>query len=340
MTAALKGWTPRKGREHTSSEYPGTAVRWDEELYEVVEAAAQPDGTIRYRLEPWADRHTVRSIQSYDEGSDVRREAVRAEHGRSISKRRLAIVLSPLLGHLPAAVQEKMESEFGAPAVAMTVVSALPLFVVGFISSLYSLAAAYGAGYSAAGVSGLNDVSGSIPALMPLPLAAYLTAESFIRLAGCFLAGRPFGSLAGTLLYEIWRKAMGLPPPPALSIRGAERTSEQALLDRFRMLEAPLALLSAPEQRDLELRFGMETLRWTRITALALLAIGGLNVVASGMNLAAGIGRIKDVLWLVAGAAISVEQIGRLREVGRGRPAGSVLGALVRPLARDLLRPR
>jgi len=335
-----KGWTPRKGREHTSSEYPGTAVRWDEELYEVVEAVAQPDGTARYRLEPWPDRHTVRSIQSYDEGSDLRREQVRKEHGRNISKRRLAILFSPLLGHLPAAVQEKMESEFGAPAVAMTVVSALPLFVLGFVSFLYSLAAAYGAGYSEAGASGLDNASASIPSLLPLPLAAYLTAESFIRLAGCFLAGRPFGSLPGTLLYEAWRMAMGLPPPPALSVRGAEAGSEQVLQDRFRMLEAPLGLLSAQEQRDLERRFGMETLRWTRITALLLLAIGGLNVVASAANLAAGIGRAGDVLWLLAGAAISVEQIVRLREVARGRPAGSILGALVRPVARDLLRPR
>ena len=340
VSPAPKGWVPRKGREHTSSEYPGTAVRWDEELYEVVDAAAQPDGKVRYRLERWPDRHTVRAIQTYDSASDARRERVRAEHGRNISRRRLSILFSPLLGHLPAAVQEKMESEFGAPAIAMTVVSALPLLVVGFVSFLYSLAAAYGAGYSAAGVSGLENASSRIPHLLPLPLAVYLTVESFLRLAGCFVLGRPFGSLPGTLFYEGWRIALGLPPPPALSVRGAPPTSEQALQDRFRMFEALLGLLSTEEQERLELRFGMETLRWTRITALLLLALGGLNVVASAANLAAGIGRFRDVLWLLAGAAITVEQIARLREAARGHPSGSVLGALVRPLARDLLRPR
>jgi hypothetical protein len=106
------------------------------------------------------------------------------------------------------------------------------------------------------------------------------------------------------------------------------------------MLEALLGLLSADEQNRLDLRFGMETLRWTRITAIVLLAVGALNVIASAANLAAGIGRFGDFLWLIAGAALSVEQIGRLREVSRGRPAGSVLAAFVRPLARGLLPPR
>jgi hypothetical protein len=337
---APKGWIPRRGRDHTSSEYPGTAVRWEEGLYEVVEALSQADGTVRYRLEPWADRHIVRAIEAYDEGSDAGRKEVRTGHARSITRRRLAILFSPLLGNLPGAVQDRMESEFGAPAVAMTIASALPLFALGFVSSLFTLAAAYGAGYSAAGASGLDNAGSSIPNILPLPLAAYLAVESFIRLGGCFVLGRPFGSIPGAVVYEAWRIARRLPPPPALTFRGAAAPPEQVLEDRFHMLEALLGLLSADEQNRLDLRFGMETLRWTRITAIVLLAVGALNVIASAANLAAGIGRFGDFLWLIAGAALSVEQIGRLREVSRGRPAGSVLAAFVRPLARGLLPPR
>jgi len=220
----------------------------------------------------------------------------------------------------------------------MSVVSALPLFVLGFVSFLFSLGAAYGAGYSAAGVSGLDNAASSIPHILPVPIAAYLTAESFIRLGGCFILGRPFGSLPGALLYEAWRISMRLPPPPALSVRGAPAPPEQVIEDRFRMLEALLGLLSADEQDQLQERFGMETLRWSRMTALVLLAVGGLNVIASVAKIAAGIGGVADFAWLVAGSAISIEQVARLREVARGRPAGSVLGAVVRPLARDLLR--
>ena len=313
-------------------------MRWETELFEVVEALTQSDGTVRYRLEPWADRHIVRAIEAYDESSDAGREAVRAGYARNVARRRLAILLSPLLGHLPGAVQDRMESEFGAPAVAMTIVSALPLFVLGFVSFLFSLAAAYGAGYSAAGASGLDNAAGSIPSILPVPVAAYLAVESFIRLGGCFILGRPFGSLLGALLYEAWRTATRRPPPP-LS-RSAPPPSRPSRSSRTASGCSRLSWGSSPpqEQDRLELRFGMETLRWSRITALLLLAIGGLNVAASVAKLAAGIGRAADVVWLIAGTLLSIEQILRLREVARGRPAGSFLAALVRPLARDLLR--
>jgi hypothetical protein len=337
VSASPKGWTPRRGREHTSSEYPGTAVRWETELFEVVDAITRGDGTVAYRLEPWPDRHTVRSIRNYDEASEAGQEAIRKDLKKRVRQRRLSILFSLFLGHLPGVVQERMESNFGAPAVAMTVVSALPLFALGIVSFLFTLAAAFGAGYSAAGVPGLENAPDSIPRLLPLPLSAYLAIESGVRLGIAFIQARPVGSLPGTLLYEIWRIASGLPPPSGTAFRGRPATSQQTLQDRFRMLEALLSLLSTEEQETLERRFGMETLRWGRITSILLLAIGGLNVIASVAKLLAGIGGLADFLWLLAGAAIFLEQVVRLREISRGHPAGSVLGALVRPLARDLL---
>ncbi len=336
VCAAPKGWTPRRGRAHTSSEYPGTAVRWETDLYEVVEAVAHSDGTVRYRLESWPDRHAVRDIQTYDAGTEAARLRQRSEHKKSIASRRLAMFLSPLLGHLPGPVQDRMESEFGAPAVAMTVVSALPLFALGFVSALFTLAAAYGAGFSGGG-SGLENAQRSIPRLLPVPLAVYLAVESGVRLGVAFLQARPIGSLPGTLLYEIWRVVRGQPRVSLASFRSPPPTPERALLDRFRMLEPLLALLSPAEQELLERRFGMESLRWGKVTAILLLAVGGLNALASLAKLAAGAGGFGDVLWLLAGAALSAEQVSRLRRIARGQPAGSVLGALVRPLAKPLL---
>jgi hypothetical protein len=336
VCAAPKGWTPRRGRAHTPGEYPGTAVRWGTGLFEVVEAIAQLDGTVRYRLEPWPDRHVVRAIQSYEAGTEAARRQERTDHDRNIARRRLARVLSPLLGHLPGPVQERMEGQFGAPAVAMTVASALPLFALGFVSSLFSLAAAFGEGFSV-GMSGLENARRSIPHLLPVPLAVYLVVESGIRMGVAFHQARPIGSLPGTLIYELWRIARGQPRVSLDSFRSLPPSSERALLDRFRMLEPLLALLSPTEQELLERRFGMETLRWGKITAILLLAVGGLNALASLASLAAGLGGFGDALWLLAGAALSAEQIGRLRRLARGQPAGSVLGGLVRPLARNLL---
>jgi hypothetical protein len=73
------------------------------------------------------------------------------------------------------------------------------------------------------------------------------------------------------------------------------------------------------------------------LTAIILLVVGGANVVASLIAFAAGAGGLGDLLWLLAGAALSAEQIGRLRRIAQGKPAGSVFGALVRPMAESLL---
>lgn len=334
---APKGWTPRRGRAHTPGEYPGTAVRWETDLFEVVEAISHPDGTTRYRLEPWPDRHAVRSIQTYDEGSEAHRPRERARQERSITRRRLTIILAPLLGHLPGPVQARMESEFGAPAVGMTIASALPLFALGLVSLVFSLAAAYGSGLSGPGGS-LEGRDGAIPHLLPVALAAYLAVESGIRMGTAFLLGHPVGSVPGTLFYEIGRIIGGWPLVTAPAFRGTPASPVKSLQDRFRLLEPLLALLTPAEQNDLELRFGMETLRWGKITAILLLVVGGANLAASLALFAAGAGGLGDFIWLVAGAGLSVEQIARLREIARGRPAGSVLGALVRPLVGKLLR--
>ena len=333
-----RGWTPRRGRAQTAGEFPGTAVRWETEVFEVVEAIAGPDGTQRYRLEPWPDRHAIRAIQTYDAASPERRSSERAGYRKSVAKRRLAILFAPILGHLPGAVQSRMESEFGAPAFGMTVASALPLFALGLVSWLYSMAAVYGAGMSA-GVASLGEGGSSIPSLLPIPLAVYFVVESGIRLGLAFLRKEPVGSLPGTLVYAIVEAFCGnrsLTPPP---FRGLPASPEQALRDRYRMLEAVLGLLPPAEQEILARRFGFEPLRWGRLTAIVLLVVGGANVLASLIAFAAGAGGFRDLLWLLAGAALSAEQIARFHRIARGKPAGSVFGALVRPMTRDLLEP-
>ena len=58
---------------------------------------------------------------------------------------------------------------------------------------------------------------------------------------------------------------------------------------------------------------------------------------ASLLNLAGGAGGPADFVWLLIGGLVAAEQIVRLRRLSAGEPAGSVLGALIRPLARPLL---
>jgi hypothetical protein len=229
-----------------------------------------------------------------------------------------------------------MESEFGAPAVAMTVVSALPLFVIGFLGIFFSLVAAYGSGFASVGV----DTAGSAhmnPLPLPLPVALYLFVESGLRMGEAFLQGQPIGSVPGALLFELWLTLTGRRPPAPLLARGLPATREQALSDRFHLIEPLLALLSPAEQQVLSDRFGLDFLRWGKRGALLLGAVGALNVIASLGMLSAGAAGASDVVWLVAGCGLVLEQALRWRVLSRGRPAGSVLGGAVRPLARKLL---
>jgi hypothetical protein len=188
-----KGWRARRAGTRVAPEHPGTAVDWDGTLYEVV--SMQPAGAgVRYTLARWEDRHTIRVHEPYDDATEERRSRERADEGNRRRKRRLLLLLSPLAGHLPAEVQERWEREDDAPASLLTLISALPLFVFGFLCS-FSLA-----------IRGFTGV-----VLLPfsekvLFLGVYLFVESGFRLSVAWSQERPAGSLAGHLAWEIARR--------------------------------------------------------------------------------------------------------------------------------------
>ena len=323
-----KEWQPRTGGGQTRAEHPGTAVRWEDQIFEVVEASPLFDRQIRYVLRPWEERHAIRVIRDYDESSETARRAQIAADRVGQTRRRTSILLAPLAGHLPAPVQERMEGDFGAPARAMTIASALPLFVLGVLGVLANRAAAMGGG------------SDFLPWLAVHPvICLWLAVEHGVRLGIAFLHAEPVGSLEGTIAWEAWRMARRVPadrsPPPAW--RGSPASAEQAERDRFRMLEPLLALLSPAEQEALERRFGFEPVRWGRRTMIFLAVLGAVNAFISFGHWLGGGSAPGDAFWFVVGAGLLVEQVRRRRMLTAGRPAGSVLGGLVRPLAKKLL---
>jgi hypothetical protein len=202
-----KGWRARRAGTRTTPEHPGTAVEWDGSLFEVV--AMQPVGAgVRYTLAPWEDRHTIRVHEPYDDAAEERRSRERGNERRRRGKRRLLLLLSPLAGHLPAEVQEGWEREDDAPAALLTLISALPLFVFGFLCA-FSLT--------------IRAFTGVV--LLPFPekvlfFGVYLFVESGFRLSVAWSQQRPAGSLAGHLVWEIARRlrpapaSSGSPPPP------------------------------------------------------------------------------------------------------------------------------
>jgi len=194
--AVSKGWQARRDRTLTAPAHPGTAVRWEGALFEVFEAIPNEDGGICYYLEAWDERHTIRVLERYDEESEAARQAVGRRRLDAERRRRSSILLAPLLGHLPGPLQQRMESDFGAPARLMTIASALPLLVLGALGILAFLALAFGASQSS--FSGWPR--------LPLPLGVYLFAESAVRLGVAYLDERPLGSAAGVLLYGLWQR--------------------------------------------------------------------------------------------------------------------------------------
>ena len=333
-----KAWTPRRERTLTRPEHPGTAVSWGGAIFEV--RAAEPlkgagagnAGGIRYRLAPWEERHAIRRMEAYDAASEAAREDDRAGRRASVRARKLSILLAPLAGLLPGRVQQRMEGDFGAPAVAMTVSSAAPLFLAGFLGVFDRFLG---------GVGGGLDLPAWLTAAAPVAL--YLFAESSLRLASALAMGQPMGSLPVVLAWEAWEalKEGSRPRAPTPAAAPADPgAAERDASDRFQMLEPLLSLLTPAEQSLLAGRFGFDPIRWGRITAGILLAVGALNALASLANAAGGRFGAGDALWLLAGGALALEQAARWRRLAAGAPAGSVLGMLVRPLARPLLGPR
>ena len=328
--AVSKGWLARRNATPTRPEHPGTCVRWGGELFEVVEAVPRPDGGETYRLARWDDRHTIRFIENYDALSEAARSSEQSRRSGAVAKRRASILFSPLLGHLPADVQRRMEWEFGAPARAMTIVSALPLLVLGAAALLSGQAALLG---------GAEYILLPWLAARPL-LAGWLFLESGLRLWTALLLAEPMGSVAGVL---VWAAAKGLRiawrrpahEPASLAPR---RLPAWTRNETFRVLEPIFSLLPEGVQRRLDDRYGLDGVRWGKIGALAIAFVALWNVLLSILRMASGAGGLGEWIWLAAGAALAIEQRRRWRILAGGRTAGSLLGVFVRPLAGVMLR--
>jgi hypothetical protein len=332
VSAAPKGWRARIPATPRSAEIPGTAVRWEEGLFEVVDAAALPGGGVRYELASWDARHSARHVETYDEANERHRAAEERRDRRREDSFALVVLLSPLLGHLPSDLQQKIEDETAFPAPRLTVVSAIPLALFGTVCLLSVLVGGVGGGD-----------------LVPPGLAfvgVLLLLESTTRISVAVAQGRPVGSLAGETLAAAVRavhrraaRAAGHPVGRGRSLRDVNPPDgETETRDLFRTREPLLALLSVDEQTLLAERYGFDGLRWGRTTArfllfalspLAFAYVGGFLMLPDAV----------DVPPAVLFTALVAEQLLRLRKIRRGELAPSVLGVAVRPFCRKLLGP-
>ena len=319
-SAIAKGWTPRVAKTLTSAEHPGTAVLWEEQYYEVVEATPLQSGGVRYVLALWREDHTIRTFESYDADS----EALRIADYERVARQRRAGWLTRLsgifLGFLPAPVQMHLENELGVRATRMTLLSCvLPMVAAGFCIYLTVDAR-------------MRGTASPVPALLFLVIAL-LAFESAIRFFVVMSQGRPMGSLLGAIVYGIYyalsKKRDQLPSASGgrgYSVAFTPPPEDVAARDALTLKEPLLTLLPSAEQRQLAERIGYDYRRSASGVAWVILVFAAIGAYTSTTVLA----------MLIAGG-VAVEQALRLVKL-RTQPVGSVFGLLVRPFVRDLLR--
>lgn len=326
-----KGWSARRAKDNVHAEFPGTAVLWDEQYFEVIAAELLPAGGIRYVLEPWRDDHTIRVFDLYDDASEARRldDFRRAERQRKHSlTARLAGIL---LGHVPAPVQKRLENELGVSPPFMTIVSCIPSVI------LFSICAWLTADAK------MKQIASPVPIGVWL-LAFGLLIESAVRFQVAMLQNRGMGTVFGFVGYAlVWllhpnRREW---PRPLEEEKGHNTfymvapSDEVALRDSLEVRGPLLTLLSRDEQLSLATRFGFDYRRHAFGLAWIILAGSAAGLVSSWVKVAEG-RSVSAFLSLVLSGALTLEQVLRLATFKKG-PAGSFLGIFVRPFMRRLL---
>jgi hypothetical protein len=325
----VKGWVARKARTtaHSHADHPGTAVQWDEKIYEVVEAVPSGEG-VRYVLTLWREEDAIRTLEQYDEASEAERIA---DHERARRQRKASIatrIAGPLAGFLPEPVQRHLQHELGVSPVRMTLLSCAVVLLL-------------------AGISIYDAVSATMERRPPFvpgvlsTLAIVLLAEAGVRFFVTMSQGRGMGSFIGLVGYSLFwviiRRRLPLPHP--FHVKGESATftipsSPERDLEDTLILRGPLlTLLPVQDQRRLQAKFGFDYRKHASGLTWGLLIGAALGLATSYEEL--GTSASATFSFLLAGA-VALEQVLRLLRLPKG-PASSVFGYAVRPFMRDLL---
>lgn len=320
-TAHHKGWRGRVSRGIDKYDHPGTAVQWDDQMWEVVSAEKTKEG-VRYLLTPWRPENVARHCETYSDETEAGRRKERSDVLRRERTRKMTLILSFGVGLLPAEAQERMQREYGTPPTAPTIISAIPLLGLGTASLLFFLAAAFGA---------------RIPVPPWLLLCGiYFFAESFFRLGWAMQNGKPVGSIVGVVAWFFWEVVSGrkrIPETPGLKLEVDESIIRQ---DRYHLRQPFLALLTPEEQRWLQKRYGFDPIDWGKKTAALLMALVGTAVLLQLYSFSHGGDGFFRLIAFGVNLYVLAEQLLRLVTLSRAQPAGSILGFLVRPLLKGL----
>jgi hypothetical protein len=257
----------------------------------------------------------MRDVFTLDRDS-VQDAAEKAEaEARNRRARGWSLILLPVLGLAPSALQKKWENEWGFAAARATFMSAILEMLVGAAGTVQMAAAAFGGTFF-------------MPPVVAVP-GPILFLAGAARMAMVFGGGEPVGSPLGVPFLLLVPKSTpdSQPtPPPAWS---TDAGNAPPLLLRTMLVSAAVTLGPASDQ-----------LRWAK--ELGVRAIW-LTLAGAGAELVGGIVNFQSDLgtapaWLVLFDLFLIgEGLLRVGSALVGRPMGSVFGWVLRPLYRRYL---
>jgi len=185
------GWVSRSPGDLTHAEHPGSAIKYGDQVYELMRVEGTTEGgyAYRYRLRPWDPQYAIRHLVNYTLKSQMEAASAHQDMTRTQWLRSSILWLFPLAGFAPDPLQREWEKKTG-----------LTMAWVSAGSSLFGMALAF-AMRDAVGDSRFAAV------------VFYLAMESFARLFWIAISHRPHGSLLLTLPYLLWQGFEGLRSP-------------------------------------------------------------------------------------------------------------------------------
>ena len=176
------GWVPHSAGDFGRAEHPGSAIRYHDQVYEVMCSEETTEGgyAFRYCLRPWNPQYVIRhlvdyTLQAQRDAAESRDEMARAERLRS-----LILWLFPIAGFAPDPLQREWEKKTG-----------LSLSLISIGSALFGFAVAF-------------SLRGGLEETRFVYVIYYLALESFARLLWIAVSHCPHGSLLLTLPYLLW----------------------------------------------------------------------------------------------------------------------------------------
>ena len=308
--AATLSWSPPRGV------LPGTAVLFEDALFEVRDVERRGATSARFTLAPWRGSEAARGVFALDAAAVAALAADESDRRAAFARRRWLWPLLPLMALAPRPLQERWAPTYDLPLYAASLLVAAAETMIGAVGVVARFAGVAGGTFLPRGFGWLETWG---PAL---------AASGLVRLGLALRTGRPVGHLLGAWLW------LFLPRPATPAGASAPRPAAGWIARRW--FEALLFgfARAAEQERWAAARGGSAAALTAAFGAVEL--FGGLSNVAAPQLRSGGLLWLQ--LWFVGEGAARVAA-GLLFRRPLGSAAGWILAPLIRRVALDAPPP-